>query len=155
MCGAVEALPREYAQVMDKQQLIEHLNADLANEFQAVVMYLTYAANVTGPHRPALRAFFQSEIPEETTHAQFLADKIASLGGTPTTTPSPVPAASDPKTMLQNVLDAERAAIEGYKQRAEQAHEMGEKGLATHLETMVEDETEHYEETLKILKGWA
>lgn len=26
--------------------------------------------------------------------------------------------------------------------------------LATHLETIVEDETSHYEETEKILRGW-
>jgi hypothetical protein len=31
---------------------------------------------------------------------------------------------------------------------------MGEKALATHLETIVEDETSHFEETEKILRGW-
>jgi bacterioferritin len=56
--------------------------------------------------------------------------------------------------MLQNVLEAERQAIADYKTRAEQAAELGEKGLATHLETIVEDETSHFEETEKILRGW-
>jgi hypothetical protein len=27
-------------------------------------------------------------------------------------------------------------------------------GLSTHLETIVEDETAHFEETEKILRGW-
>lgn len=38
--------------------------------------------------------------------------------------------------------------------RAEQAAACGDKGLATHLETIVEDETSHFEETEKIIRGW-
>jgi bacterioferritin len=139
---------------MKKDELIRDLNEDLAGEFQAVIMYVTYAAAVTGPHRPMLKQFFAAEIPEELSHAQFLAEKIASYGGTPTVTPRLVPHAEDAKQMLENVLAAERQAISDYKARAEQAAEAGDKGLATHLETIVEDETSHYEETEKILRGW-
>ena len=137
-----------------KQQLIRKLNEDLAGEFQAVILYTTYAATVTGPHRPMLKQFFAAEVPEELAHAQFLADKVASLGGVPITTPRPVPSAKTPKQMLENVLKAEEQAMADYKRRAEQAAEFGDKGLSTHLETIVEDETTHYEETLKILSGW-
>lgn len=139
---------------MTKEELIKGLNEDLAGEYQAVIMYVTYAAAVTGPHRPMLKQFFSGEIAEELGHAQFLAEKIASYGGTPTVTPRPVPEATDAKQMLENVLGAERQAIRDYKKRAEQAAECGDKGLATHLETIVEDETTHYEETEKILRGW-
>jgi bacterioferritin len=139
---------------IDKSKLIELLNTDLASEYQAVIMYTTYAACVSGPHRPTLREFFQKEIPEEQGHAQFLSDKIASLGGTPTVVPTPVPMAKGPRAMLEAVLAAEERAVKGYKERAEQAHEFGDIGLSTHLETMIEDETEHYEETAKILRGW-
>lgn len=137
-----------------KQQLIRKLNEDLAGEFQAVILYTTYAAAVTGPHRPMLKQFFAAEVPEELAHAQFLADKIASFGGQPTTEPRPVPQTTDPRQMLVNVLAAEKQAIADYKARAEQAAAYGDKGLATHLETIVEDETGHYEETEKILRGW-
>jgi len=139
---------------ISKDKLIEHLNADLASEYQAVIMYTTYAAAVSGPHRPALRQFFQAEIPDELGHAQFLADKIVSLGGAPTMTPVSVPAALTAREMLENVHQAEQRAIAGYKERAEQAAAYGDKGLSTHLETMVEDETGHSEETQKILRGW-
>lgn len=140
---------------MKKKELIEALNGDLAGELQAIAMYLTYSASVTGPHRPALRAFFQAEIPDETAHAQFLADKIASLGGVPTTEARPVPKATDPVGMLNNVLAAEQQAVKDYKKRAEQAAELGDVGLSAHLETMVEDETHHFEETQQILRGWS
>lgn len=139
---------------MTRQELASRLNEDLAGEYQAIIMYITYAAAVTGPHRPTLKAFFESEIAGELGHAQFLAEKIASLGATPTTTPRPVPPAADAKQMLVNVLEAEKKAIADYKQRAEEAAAAGDKGLATHLETIVEDETGHFEETEKILRGW-
>jgi bacterioferritin len=137
-----------------KQELIEGLNEDLAGEFQAVILYTTYAAAVTGPHRPMLKQFFSAEVPDELAHAQFLADKVASLGGKPNTQPRAVPQTTDPRQMLANVLAAEKQAIADYKARAEQAAAFGDKGLATHLETIVEDETGHYEETEKILRGW-
>lgn len=139
---------------MTKEKLIENLNKDLAGELQAIIMYLTYGASVSGPHRPGLRNFFVSEIADETRHAQFLADKVYSLGGTPTTEPRAVPPADDAKTMLENVLKAEEQAIKDYKKRAEQAKEYGDVGLSTHLENIIEDETTHYEETEKILRGW-
>jgi bacterioferritin len=138
----------------ERARLIENLNGDLAGELQAIVMYVTYAASVTGPHRPMLKQFFESEIPEELAHAQFLAEKIAGLGGRPTTEPRAVPPADEARQMLVNVLDAERRAIADYRQRAEEAAAFGDKGLAVHLETIVEDETGHYEETEKILRGW-
>jgi bacterioferritin len=150
----VASLPNLPERRMKNEDLIKALNEDLAGEYQAIIMYATYAASVTGPHRPMLKQFFAAEIPEELTHAQFLADKIASLGGTPTTIPRTVPETTDPRQMLQNVLDAERQAIADYKKRAEQAAALGEKGLATHLDTIVEDETSHFEETEKILRGW-
>jgi len=140
---------------MTREDLIAGLNRDLAGEFQAILMYVTYAAAVTGPYRPTLKPFFESEIPEELAHAQFLAGKIAALGGAPTTRPREVPATDEPRQMLENVLAAEKQAIADYKQRAEEAAAYGDKGLATHLDTVVEDETGHYEETEKILRGWA
>lgn len=138
----------------ETRTLIDGLNSDLAGEYQAVIMYTTYAAAVSGPHRPTLKAFFSQEIGEELLHAQYLAQKISSLGGVPTTQPRPVPPADDPRTMLENVLKAEEEAIAGYRLRAEQAEAAGDHGLSTHLDTIVEDETEHREETLKILRGW-
>lgn len=138
----------------NKQALIDALNRDLASEFQAVIMYTTYSAMVKGPYRPQLKAFMQGEIPDELGHAQFLADKIAAMGGVPNTNAEPIPAAETPKEMLQNILKAEQKAIAGYGERAEQARQAGELGLAVQLETMVQDETTHYEETQKILADW-
>ncbi|HML22638.1 MAG TPA: ferritin-like domain-containing protein [Aggregatilinea sp.] len=139
---------------MDKQALIDALNEDLSGELQAIIQYLTYSSRVTGPWRPQLVTFMQAEIPDELGHAQFLADKIASLGGVPTTTARAVPDAADPHSMLEAILEAERGAIKGYTERAKQAEEYGDKGLTVQLENMILDETGHAEETAKLLKNW-
>jgi len=137
-----------------KEQLIELLNEDLANEYQAIITYIQYAASVHGPYRRELKSFFLAEIPDETMHAQFLADKISALGGIPTVTPAPVLQETDAKKMLQNVAEAERKARNDYSVRSKQAESLGEMGLSSRLDSMVEDEAGHLDETLKILHGW-
>src|SRR5271155_79004 len=97
-----------------RRALVDGLNHDLTGEYQAIVMYMHYSAKLTGPYRRDLRALFQAEIPDEQGHAQFLADKIASLGGEPTTTPRAVPHADQPKEMLEQALAAEEQAIADY-----------------------------------------
>ncbi len=139
---------------MDKSTMIKNLNNDLADELAAIIQYITYAAQVTGPYRPQLVEFFLQEVPDEQSHAQFLANKIVALGGRPTTEPSPVMKAEDNKEMLQAVLEAERRAVKGYTERAKQAEEFGDMGLAVQLEDMVRDETDHFEETERILRDW-
>ncbi len=139
---------------MDKQTLIARLNEDLAGEFGAIIQYLTYAAKATGPYRPQLAQFFLTEVADEQAHAQFLAIKIVALGGEPTTTPRPVPAAKSNQDMLQAVLAAEKKAGADYAQRARDAEAFGDKGLVVQLEDMIRDETGHSEETERILRDW-
>ncbi len=139
---------------MSKKKMIDGLNQDLAGELGAIIQYLTYAAKATGPYRPQLAQFFLAEVPDEQAHAQYLANKIVSLGGEPTTTPRPVPKAGNNREMLEAILDAERRAVKDYTTRAMQADELGDKGLAVQLEDMVRDETGHSEETERILKDW-
>lgn len=139
---------------MDKQTLIDNLNADLAGELGAIIQYITYAAKATGPYRPQLVQFFLAEVTDEQLHAQFLANKIVALGGEPTTTPRPVPAAGSNREMLEAVLAAEKEAGRDYTQRARQAEAYGDKGLAVQLEDMIRDEMGHAEETERILRDW-
>jgi bacterioferritin len=139
---------------MNKQQIIDGLNEDLAGELGAIIQYLTYAAKATGPYRPQLSQFFLAEVADEQLHARFLANKIVALGGEPTTKPRPVPAASTNRAMLEAVLAAERQAVQDYTKRAQQADAFGDKGLVVQLEDMVRDESGHSEETERILRDW-
>ena len=138
----------------DVKDLIDGLNEDLAAEYQAVVMYRTYAALVTGPYRQELRAFFESEIPDELGHAAFLADKIVALGGTPGVTVAPVPMAKDNREMLENALQAEIDTIERYTRRLQQAEALGEISIKVQLENLVVDESEHRDSIRRMLVDW-
>jgi bacterioferritin len=139
---------------MDKQEMINALNEDLAGELGAVIQYITYAAKATGPFRPQLAQFFLAEVPDEQGHAQFLANKIVALGGEPTTKPREVPAAKTDREMVEAVRNAEKRAVADYTKRAKQAEDFGDKGLVVQLEDIVRDETGHLEETERLLRDW-
>lgn len=139
---------------MDKRTMIALLNEDLANELSAIIQYITYAAKATGPFRPQLVQFFLAEVPDEQLHAQYLANKIVILGGEPTTKPTPVAPAKTNREMLEAVLEAEQKARAGYTQRAMDADAFGDLGLKVQLENMVLDESNHAEETERILREW-
>jgi len=137
-----------------RKQLLEGLNEDLRGEFQAIIMYRLYASMVQGPYRQELRTFFANEIPEELTHAQILADKIAALGGTPAAVPAPVVVVSEAKAMLEAALKAELETIERYVKRRKQAEAAGEHGLAVEFDTLIADESNHRDELRQMLARW-
>lgn len=137
-----------------KKDLIKGLNEDLAHEFNAVITYRLFASMCSGPYRNELRAFFESEIPDELGHAQFLADKIVSLGGTPATEPAPVELTTNNREMFEISLKAERETVKRYVKRIEQAEAAGEIALKIQLEDLIVDETQHAEEIERILHNW-
>lgn len=153
------AEPREKAYSLpllldDRDTLIAHLNNDLAGELRAIIMYVQYAALLRGLHRRELRKLFRSEIPDEVRHAALLADKIAVLGGTPTTMPRPVPRAVGTYQILRNILEVEQQSITDYAERSMEAAACGEIALKVELENLIVDETHHRDEVERILAGW-
>jgi len=138
---------------MEKEKLIQGLNEDLAHEYQAIILYTTYAAMVSGIHRQELKELFLAEIQDELRHAQLLSDKIAALGGKPTTVPAPVPEAEDARAMLEAILKAEAETVARYVKRMKEAEAFGDYGLANDLQEIVSEETRHKEETEKLLRG--
>jgi bacterioferritin len=138
---------------MEKEKLIQGLNEDLAHEYQAIILYTTYAAMVSGIHRQELKELFLAEIQDELRHAQLLSDKIAALGGKPTTVPAPVPEAEDARAMLEAILKAEAETVARYVKRMKEAEAFGDYGLANDLQEIISEETRHKEETEKLLRG--
>jgi bacterioferritin len=136
------------------RELIDGLNVDLAAEYQAVVMYRTYAALVTGPHRMELKAFFEGEIPDELNHAAFLADRVVALGGTPATEVRAVPIPRSNREMLENALQAEVETLQRYTERIEQAEACGELSIRIQLENLIVDESQHRDDIRRILMDW-
>jgi bacterioferritin len=136
------------------QELIDGLNEDLVAEYQAVIMYRTYASLVSGPFRQELKAFFESEIPDELGHAALLADKIVALGGMPAVHVPDIPVATDNKEMLENTLQAEVDTIARYARRIQQAEDAGEISIKVQLEDLIVDESNHRDDIRRMLMDW-
>lgn len=144
----------EEAVATTMEDLLEGLNLDLAAEFSAIITYRLFASLATGPYRHEVREFFESEIPDELGHAEFLADKIVALGGTPTTEPLPVTLTKDNREMFQIALKAETETIKRYEERVAQADALGLTALKVRLEDLIVDETGHKEAMERTLANW-
>lgn len=138
---------------MDRTKLAELLNEDLAYELQAVQNYLFQHASAQGMRGLEFREIIEPEITDELGHAKFLADKVVALGGKPKMEAKPFEEKTDVEQMVRYDVELEREAISRYQERADQAREAGEHGLAVRLEDMIADETEHKELFERILEG--
>ncbi|MGA9175160.1 MAG: ferritin-like domain-containing protein, partial [Thermoactinomyces sp.] len=110
------------------------------------------AAVVSGLARLTLRDFFAKEAQDEMGHAQYLAEKIATLGGEPVVEPKPFSRHRDVKGMLEATVQAEIDTIDRYTKRIEQADAVHDIELKTKLEDMIADETKHKEEMQRLLE---
>ena len=133
----------------DRDRFIESLNEDLQTEFQSVVQYVQHTAAITGPEYLSTVDELKVHLGQELRHAQILAEQIAFLGGTPTTTVAAVPAWVDSKTALEADLELEESQLDRYRARFAQANELGLADVAEALRPLLEQTQEH----VRDLKG--
>jgi bacterioferritin len=128
---------------MTKEQLVEALNGDLAEEFASAIQYVNHAALITGARYMAVQEELLTHATEEMQHATVLASHIASLGGRPTTHVANIVTSDGPDEMLRQDLMGEKDAVARYKERIRAALELGEYGLARVLQDIIVMEEEH------------
>lgn len=114
---------------VDVDELLELLNAALAEEWLAYYQYWVGARVMEGPMRSEVEPELLTHATEELGHAELLAGRIIQLGGTPLLSPFEwqkvagcdyaVP--SDPyiEEILSQNLEGERCAIRRYEQIAD------------------------------------
>ena len=129
-----------------KQKLIDGLNGDLNRELEAVLRYIYHSATATSLLGHELREVLKADITGEVSHAVFLADKIAALGGEVKIQPAMPKKVRSAKEMLEENAAAERSVVASYTERIKQAEEFGDKGLVIRLEDILAEETDHAEE---------
>lgn len=135
----------------NKQELIDALNEDLAKELGTIVRYNDQAARLKGLEGHELRELLIIEISDEVEHARYLADKISTLGGTPTTDPFDFERKDGYKAMIKYNVKVEKADSQAYAKHAEMAGEFGDYDLKVTLEDMAGDERRHAEEMERLL----
>lgn len=110
---------------VNKDELLEMLNAALSEEWLAYYQYWVGAKMMEGPMRSEIEPELVKHATEELGHAELIANRITQLGGTPVLSPSEwekkarcaYEAPEDPyvEKILEQNLNGERCAIQRYQ----------------------------------------
>lgn len=136
---------------MNNEALVEKLNKALNREVTTFLRYMLQAATIKGAEWDAVRKMYQTEVLDEVGHAQYLADKIVMLGGTPELKPDLTPPPTDVRTMLENDIAEEEKDVAGYTELTEMAEKAGMAALKMKMEEQAADEANHAEEMRRML----
>jgi bacterioferritin len=128
---------------MDTESFVNLLNDDLQTEFQSIVQYVSHIATITGAEYLSTIDELRTHLTQELSHAQVLAEQISFLGGTPATTVPAVEALTDSRAALAADLRLETSQLERYRQRSEQASELGLIDVAEALRPLLTQTQEH------------
>jgi len=132
---------------MNKQELIDALNEDLAREYAAAIQYYQHAAVIDGVYFSFAKELLDHAA-DEIKHAQTLNDHIAYLGGVPSVKVADIFTSSDAVPMLRQDLQGEQEAIAEYQQRVAQARAIADPDTEAVLLEILADE-EHHANDLK------
>lgn len=136
---------------MPSQQLIEGLNDQLNREVTTFLRYILQAASIKGAEHEAVREMYLEEVTDEVEHAQYLANQIVMLGGTPKLDPDLSPPPPGVDQMLKNDADEEATDVRNYVRLASMAEEEGLIALKMQMEDQAADEDEHGHEMRRLL----
>ncbi len=126
-----------------RKKLIEHLNEDLAREYQAIIAYVVYSQVLKGAEYMSIAEELEVHAGEELHHAITIAKQIDYLGGMPTATPKPVKLSDDAETMLRADLENENDTIRNYRERVKECEALSEYALAEDIREILRQEQEH------------
>lgn len=135
----------------DKEQLIAGLNDQLNREVTTFLRYILQAASIKGAEWDPVREMYLREVGGEVGHAQYLANQIVMLGGTPKLEPDLTPPPSDVREMLQRDAEQERKDVEHYTRLAALAEQKGHFALKLQLEEQAADEDRHGQVMIRLL----
>jgi bacterioferritin len=128
---------------VDRKQLVDLLNDDLAREYQAIIAYVVYSQVLKGAEYMSIAKELETHAGEELQHALNISRQIDYLGGTPTVAPKPVKMSDDPKALLRFDLENEAETIRQYRERVRQCEALGEFAMSENIREILSQEQEH------------
>jgi bacterioferritin len=136
---------------MDRIELIDHLNGDLMLEYQSIVQYVSHIASIKGARFQQVTDHLEAHLAQELEHAKVIAKQIDFLGGSPTTQVPGVTRRSSPEEALEDDLELERTQLERYRERIDQAQELGLPDVAEALVPVLRQTQDHVRELRAVL----
>jgi bacterioferritin len=128
---------------MDTNELIKLLNADLETEFQSIVQFTQHIATISGAEYTSTVDELRTHLTQELTHATTLAEQVSFLGGEPSTHVPPVVDSADTHDALEADLKLETEQLEHYRDRVQQANDLGLADVAEALRPLLTQTQEH------------
>ncbi len=137
---------------MVSKNLLDMLNRAIARELQVSVQYMWQHVLWKGVKAFAVKDELRSIAITEMKHAESIAERLAYLGGTPTTKPDPIFVGESLKEMMERDKKDEEAAITLYKQTIEIAQKEGDITTARLFRQILEDEEDHHDTFTTLLE---
>ena len=128
---------------MEKQELVARLNEDLGLEYRSMIQYIQHVATLKGLEVQSVVAELKTHLGQELQHATTLAEQIDFLGGVPSVTVPSVPTQTELRPALELDLQIEEQQLQRYRERIEQATEMGLPDVSEALRPLLVQTQEH------------
>ena len=136
---------------MASDELLKRLNDQLNREVTTFLRYMLQAAGIKGAEWESVRKMYLGEVTDEVGHAQYLANQIRALGGTPALEPDLSLPPADVRQMLKRDMEEEFTDVRNYTELAAQAEQEGYFALKMKMEEQAADEDGHGMEMRRLL----
>ena len=130
---------------MASKELQDMLNKGIAREIQVSIQYMWQHVLWKGVKGFAVKDELKEIAITEMKHAEAIAERLAYLGGKPTTKPDPIFVGETLKEMLELDKKAEEGAITLYRQTIEMAQKEGDTTTVRLFRQILSDEEEHHD----------
>jgi bacterioferritin len=128
---------------MDTNELIKLMNADLETEFQSIVQFTQHIATISGAEYTSTVDELRTHLTQELSHATTLAEQVSFLGGAPSTRVPEVADMTETRAALEADLTLETEQLEHYRERVQQANDLGLADVAEALRPLLTQTQEH------------
>lgn len=127
------------------EELLDFLNKAIARELQVAIQYMWQHVLWKGVKGFAVKDELKKIAITEMKHAEAIAERLAYLGGIPTTKPEPIFVGETLKEMIERDKKDEENAITLYKEIIKKAVEKDDITTARLFRKILEDEEEHHD----------
>jgi bacterioferritin len=126
------------------QQVIDRLNALLADELAAINQYMVHSEMCANWMYKRLHDAIEQRAITEMRHAEKLIERVLFFDGRPVVNQlSPINIGADVVAQLTKDLDSELGAVQSYNESIQLAREVGDNGTRDLLESILKDEEDH------------
>lgn len=130
---------------MASKELLDLLNKSIARELQVAIQYMWQHVLWKGVKGFAVKDELKAIAIAEMKHAEEIAERLAYLGGVPTTKPEPIFIGETLKEMIEQDKKDEEGAIKLYKQVIDVARKEKDETTKRIFKKILADEEEHHD----------